>query len=385
MEKSDPTFQHDARYIAIRNVTLVGVIINLVLAIVKIVFGTIGHSQALVADGLDSLSDLISDGVTLVAAKLSHRKADEQHPYGYARFETVATILIGVLLMGVAGWMASAATQRLFLPAIPHPSPMTLAVAVVAILSKEALFQYTSYVAEKIRSQMVRANAWHHRSDAIASVIVFIGIVGSMAGLLWLDAVAALVVSLMILNVGWELAWRGTNQLTDKSVSPETLQRIKDIIKSVDGVRTLHKLRSRSMGEKAFMDVHILVNPFISVSEGHHIGEIVEMRLINEIEELADVTVHIDPENDEQVMPSLALPLRQEIIEYLQNHCWRTLEAHQAIERIALHYLAGKITVEIYLPLEVTKDLAQAQDLAQQFIELATREDKIHAVKVYFS
>lgn len=385
MEKSDSTLHHDARYISIRNVTLIGVVVNLVLAIVKIVFGTLGHSHALVADGLDSLSDLISDGVTLAAAKLSNRKADEQHPYGYARFETVATILIGVLLMGVAGWMASTATQRLFLPAIPHPSPMTLAVAVVAILSKEVLFQYTSYVAEKIRSQMVRANAWHHRSDAISSVIVFIGIVGSMAGLLWLDAVAAMVVSLMILNVGGELVWRGMNQLTDKGLSPETLQRIKEVIKSVDGVRTLHRLRSRYMGEKAFMDVHILVNPFISVSEGHHIGEIVEMRLINEIEELADVTVHIDPENDEQVTPSLTLPLRQEIAEYLQNYCWRNLEAHQAIERIALHYLAGKITVEIYLPLEVTKDLAQAQDLAQQFIELATREDKIHAVKVYFS
>lgn len=385
MEKSESTLHHDARYITIRNVTLIGVIVNLVLAIVKIIFGTLGHSHALVADGLDSLSDLISDGVTLAAAKLSNRKADEQRPYGYARFETVATILIGVLLMGVAGWMASSATQRLFLTAIPHPSPMTLAVAVVAILSKEALFQYTSYVAEKIRSQMVRANAWHHRSDAISSVIVFIGIVGSMAGLLWLDAVAAMMVSLMILNVGGELVWRGMNQLTDKGLSPETLQQIKAIIKSVDGVRTLHRLRSRYMGEKAFMDVHILVNPFISVSEGHHIGEVVEMRLINEIEELADVTVHIDPENDEQTTPSLTLPLRQEITEYLQNYCWRNLESHQAIERIALHYLAGKITVEIYLPLEVTKDLAQAQDLAQQFIELATREDKIHAVKVYFS
>jgi len=385
MDKHDTTHHPDARYLTIRNVTLLGVVVNFLLSIVKIVFGWIGNSQALIADGLDSLSDLISDGVTLIAAKLSNRKADEKHPYGYARFETVATIFIGILLISVAILMATSATQRLFQPVLTHPSPITLAVAVVAILSKEALFQYTIYVAEKIHSQMVRANAWHHRSDAISSVIVFVGIVGSMAGFAWLDAVAAIVVSLMIINIGWELGWRGVNQLVDQGLSPETLQQIKQIIKSVDGVRTLHKLRSRYMGEKAFMDVHILVSPFISVSEGHHIGEIVEMRLINEIEALADVTVHIDPENDEQATPSITLPLRQEITEYLQNHCWRTVEAHQAIERIALHYLAGKITVEVYLPLEVAQNLTQAQDLAQQLIELATRDDTIHAVKVYFS
>jgi cation diffusion facilitator family transporter len=385
MKQPDTTHTHDARYLAIRNVTLLGVVINLLLAVVKIVFGWTGNSQALIADGLHSLSDLISDGVVLVAAKLSNRKADEKHPYGYARFETVATILIGVLLVGVAIWMATDASQRLFETVLTHPNPLTLAIAVISILSKEALFQYTIYVAESMRSQMVRANAWHHRSDAISSVIVFVGIVGSMAGLTSLDAVAAIVVSLMIMNIGWELGWRGVNQLTDKGLSPETLQQIKQIIKSIDGVRTLHKLRSRYMGEKAFMDVHILVNPYVSVSEGHHIGEIVEMRLINEMEELADVTVHIDPENDEQVTPSLTLPLRQEITDYLQNHCWKTLEAHQAIERIGLHYLAGKITVEVYLPLEVAQNLAQAQDLAQQFIELATRDNTIHAVKVYFS
>jgi len=385
MDKHDTIHHPDARYITIRNVTLLGVVINILLAVVKIVFGWIGNSQALIADGLHSLSDLISDAVVLVAAKLSNRKADDKHPYGYARFETVATILIGVLLGAVAIWMSIDAVQHLFQSVLVHPSPLTLAIAVVSILSKEALFQYTIYVAENIQSQMVRANAWHHRSDAISSVIVFVGIVGSMAGLTWLDAVAAIVVSLMIINIGWELGWRGVNQLVDKGLSPETLQRIKHIIKSVDGVRTLHKLRSRYMGEKAFMDVHILVSPFNSVSEGHHIGEIVEMRLINEIEELADVTVHIDPENDEQVTPSLTLPLRQEITEYLQNHCWRTLEAHQAIERIALHYLAGKITVEVYLPLEVVQNLTQAQDLAQQFIELATRDHTIHAVRVYFS
>lgn len=159
------------RYLAIRNVTLVGVVGNILLTIVKLIFGIIGHSQALIADGLHSLSDLISDGVVLVAAKYSTLDADAEHPYGHARFETLATVAVGGLLLLVAGGMLIDAARRLFDPALLwQPTVVSLAVAGLSILVKEALYQYTRYVAKCVRSQMLQANAWHHRSDAISSV-----------------------------------------------------------------------------------------------------------------------------------------------------------------------------------------------------------------------
>jgi len=372
------------RYIAIRNVTSVGVVGNILLTIVKLVFGIIGHSQALIADGLHSLSDLISDGVVLIAAKYSTLDADANHPYGHARIETLATVAVGGLLLLVAGGMLIDATRRLFDPALLwHPTAWSLAVAGLSILVKEALYQYTIYVAKRVRSQMLRANAWHHRSDAISSVMVLVGVAGSMAGVQWLDAVAAIGVSLMIAQIGGSLGWGGVSELVDTGLDSLQLAEIKKIIQSVDGVRTLHELRSRKMGANALVDVHILVNPRISVSEGHQIGEMVRTRLIDKIDEIADVFVHIDPENDEDYRPNLKLPLRNEITTRLQQH-WQSLEAGRAIEQITLHYLAGRLTIDIYLSLKVVQNLKEAQALSRRFAELAADEPGIHAINVYY-
>ncbi|MDY6993406.1 MAG: cation diffusion facilitator family transporter, partial [Pseudomonadota bacterium] len=271
------------RYVAMRNVTLIGVIGNILLAIIKVMLGILGRSQALIADGLHSLSDLISDGVVLLASKYSNQEADEEHPYGHARFETLATVVVGALLVMLAIGMFIDATRRLLMPELLlQPTYLSLIAALLSIFIKEWLYQYTVYVAKQVRSQMLRANAWHHRSDAISSIIVFIGIAGTLIGFPWLDALAAMGVSLMIAHIGWSLGKPCVNELLDHGLENNRIREIETIILSVNGVHSLHKLRSRYMGEQALMDVHIVVDPYISVLEGHDIGETVRQRLINE-------------------------------------------------------------------------------------------------------
>jgi len=383
MLKTSQTPQQE-RYIAIRNVTLIGVVGNILLTIVKIIFGIIGQSQALIADGLHSLSDLISDGMVLIAAKYSTQDADADHPYGHARFETLATVAVGVLLFLVAAGMLIDATRRLFDPSLLwQPTAVSLAIALLSILIKEALYWYTIHVAKQVRSPMLQANAWHHRSDAISSIIVLLGVAGSMAGLSGFDALAAIGVSLMIAHIAWSLGRDGIKDLVDTGLDKNQLIEIKKIIKSVDGVHMLHDLRTRKMGANALVDVHILVDPRLSVSEGHQIGEMVRSRLTNKIEEIAEVLVHIDPENDEKSQSNLNLPLRQEVIARLQQ-CWQCLEATHAIEQITLHYLSGKLTVDVYLPLKIVENIEQAQKLSQSFADLAAEEPDIHAINVYY-
>ncbi|RKZ44420.1 MAG: cation transporter, partial [Gammaproteobacteria bacterium] len=358
------------RYIATRNVTLVGALGNILMTIFKLIFGIYGQSQALIADGLHSLSDLISDSVVLVAAKYSSLDADADHPYGHGRFETLATVIIGALLILVAAGMLIDAGRRLLEPELLwHPTGITLIIVALSILLKEALYQYTIYIAKQVRSQILRANAWHHRSDAISSVIVFVGIAGSLVGIHWLDAVAAIGVSFMIAQIGWSLGWGAVRDLVDTGLDKNQVNQIKKIIKSVDGVQTLHELRTRKMGADALVDVHIMVNPRISVSEGHQIGEMVRTRLTHEIEDVTDVLVHIDPEDDRNSNSNLNLPLRHEIISRLQT-CWQSLEASHAIEQFTLHYLSGKVTVDIYLPLSIAPELKEAQTLSQRFKDL---------------
>lgn len=385
MDISNTTPQ-ESRYQAIRNVTLIGVVANVILAFVKIVFGLLGHSQALVADGLHSLSDLISDGVVLVAARYSSQDADADHPYGHGRFETVATVAVGFALILVAVGMLWDASLRLLNPALLwQPTGLALAITVVSILAKEALYHYTLYIADKVRSQMLKANAWHHRSDAISSVVVFIGIAGSIAGALWLDALAAIIVGGMIAHIGWSLSWDGLQQLVDTGLDRERVNKIKKLIRDVEGVRTLHALRTRYMGENALVDVHILVNPRISVSEGHHIGDRVRVKLLENVTEIVDVTVHVDPEDDDLQVASLSLPSRHELIGQLQ-HCWEPITAARAIEHINLHYLSGKLNVDIYLPLTTADDLNSAQQLSSAFKQ-ATQQltTPINEVRVFFS
>jgi cation diffusion facilitator family transporter len=376
------------RYQAIRDVAIIGIVTNLFLTIFKIVFGILGQSQALIADGFHSLSSLISDFIVLIAALFSTQKPDARHPYGYARYETLATITIGILLLIMAIGLFIKALQSLLAPELLlHPTGVSLAAAIVSILVKEALYQHAIHTAHHVKSPVVRANAWHYRSDAYSSLVVLFGVIGSLLGFIWLDAVATIGVSLMIAYLGWKISWEGLLNLMDRGLHEQKLMKIHEMIQSVSGVHAFHQLRTRKMGPYILMDVQIEVNPQISVSEAHKIADTVRSRLIGlefHHKHIADVLVHIDSENDlKPTQFSANLPLRQEVVARLQHH-WHSLTAARAIEQMTLHYSEDKLIVDIDLSLDIVPNIEEAYILAQRFTQLVANEPLIHAINVYY-
>ena len=372
------------RYQQTKQVTIVGALVNIVLAVLKIIVGYIGHSQALVADGVHSLSDLLTDILVIVAAKHAAQDADADHPYGHGRFETVFTVALGSFLIIVGGGIAIDAVRRVAEPdSLLQPTFWTLLVAAASIASKEILYQYTIRVAKKLRSNMLRANAWHHRTDAISSIIVFIGIGGTLLGMGYLDAVAAVGVALLIGKIGWDLCAQSIRELVDTALDPDRVETIEQTIQSVPGVKKLHMLRTRQMGGNALVDVHIQVDPKLSVSEGHFISEKVRARLINQVDEVTDVMVHIDPEDDEKIRLGEHLPPRESILKRLQS-AWSHIPESKFIDRTTLHYLDGKIQVELLLPLKLIDAADSAARINEAFSKVAKDEDLLAGIKIMY-
>lgn len=372
----------DARYRDVRTVTLVGAVVDLVLGVLKIVVGSLASSQALIADGIHSLSDLATDFLVLFASKHAHREADDEHPYGHGRIETVATVVLGVALVVVAVGICVDAVRRLMDPELLLlPGWPALAAAVVSVAAKEAIYQYTAAAARRLRSSMLHANAWHSRSDAISSIIVVIGVLATMAGYPYFDAIAAVAVALMVAKIGWDLLWKSLQELIDTALHPDKVETIRETIMAVDGVRTCHMLRTRQSGSDALVDVHIQVDPGLSVSEGHQIGEAVRGRLMDRVEEVSDVTVHIDPEDDELASACNHLPLRDVILQQLHEQ-WRPLDIEQRVSRVVLHYLNGKVHVEVFLE-PSDDDAAELSGLSTAIRNAAHNIADVGDVRVY--
>ncbi|MGL5741728.1 MAG: cation diffusion facilitator family transporter [Legionella sp.] len=332
------------RYWQAKKVTLLGALSNALLGLIKLIGGYFFHSHALIADGVHSFSDLITDAMVLFASKYGSLDADASHPYGHQRIETAATLLLALLLIFAGVGIAWDSLYDLLKVQYVMPNWLSLPVICISILSNEALFHYTLHIGKKINSKLITANAWHHRSDAASSLVVFVGLIGSIAGFSYLDAVATIIVGLMIVKMGCDYAWNSVKELVDTAVSPELLTQIEQVIQGVDGVQRVHQLRSRYMGEDVLIDVHILVSPKISVSEGHYIAQHVHHALTDQIERVNDVIVHVDPEDDELSSPSLHLPSRKVLQEQLLN------EVHIYFPQILywnLHYLDGKIGIDI--------------------------------------
>jgi cation diffusion facilitator family transporter len=376
-----------ARLRASRRVTFVSMFVNVVLSLAQIVIGVIGHSQALVADAFHTLADLTSDVAVLFAVRHSSKGADADHPYGHARIETAVTVLLGLLLVLVALGIGFRAAYRIVSVA-PYvmPSPVTLWVAGLTIVGKEGLYRYTSRAAKRFGSELLRASAWHHRSDAISSIIVFAGIGGSLLGFQYGDALAAAGVAVFIARIGVDLGWRGVRELIDTGLGQDDISRIERAIREVDGVKALHLLRTRSTGGRALVDVHIIVDDRISVSEGHFIAEAVRRRLVEEIDIVADVLVHIDTENDLVTASCDHLPSRAEVRARLDRYLAGTGCADK-VERMLLHYGDGKMSVDLFLPVGCARDGDDARALADR-IRAAIRaagDPDIRDVHVQFS
>ena len=366
-------------------VTLIGSVVDLTLGILKIVFGYTAQSQALIVDGFHSLSDLATDAMVIFAAKHSHREADEEHPYGHGRIETLATVGLGLALIAVGIGFSVDAIKRLFHPElllIPHIA--AIYIAALSIVAKEVIYHYSMVIARKYRSEMLKANAWHSRSDAISSAIVVIGVAGAMAGLNYLDAIAAIGVAVMIAKIGWDLGWQSLRELIDTGLEAERVEVIKQTIMGTNGVEALHLLRSRRLGGEAYIDVHIQVPPRLSVSEGHQISETVRHKLIGTIDGVKDVTVHIDPEDDEIAAPCKNLPSRQELQEQLKSRLQDIPEASQ-ITGMTIHYLGGKVELILTLPASMLSDLQEMQRIRNTISAKLAPVDCIRRVEIAFT
>lgn len=372
-----------ARDTAMRNTSVVGAIVNLALTVAKVVFGIIGQSHALIADGVHSLADLSTDLMVWFAAKYSNQPADKEHPYGHARIETAFTVALGVVLIITAIGIVFDSAQRLLNPeTLLQPTPIVLLIAAISILANEGLYQYTIRAAKQFNSGLLKANAWHHRSDAISSIVVLVGVAGSLMGLPYLDAFAAFGVALMIGHIGWTQAWSSIRELVDTGMEPKTTAALKRIIGNVEGVCGVHMLRSRRMGGVYLIDVHIVVDERLSVSEGHKISEYVRLKLIDSHEDISNALVHIDPEDDSLAVLCADLPLRREVLADLRSVWTEELDASE-LDRAVLHYLNGQVHVDLVRSMQAAN--AQAQQFNQHLQEKVKALNYIGEVRVLYS
>ena len=280
----------------IKSITYLGMIINIALAVIKIVVGFFAASLALVADGIHSFSDLATDLAVLLGLRLGSKAPDQSHPYGHGRAETFSAVLIALILILVGGVMIYYATMAIARDEVTSPKITVLVAAIVSIASKEWLYRATKKVAIKSHSAALYANAWHHRSDALSSVAVAIGFISLEFGFGHGDQVAAIAVGLMIIWVGIRVIGDSMHELTESAVDSDTVEHIKNIINDNSSIRQWHKLRSRMVGREVFLDLHILVAPELSIAAAHEISENLENALDEQISRPVNITVHIEPD-----------------------------------------------------------------------------------------
>lgn len=347
----------------IRNVTLVNALVNAVLSLAKIVAGLAFHSAAMFADGVHSLSDLLTDGLVLWLNRIAGHGPDQEHPYGHARFETLGTLVMGGLLLLVSLGLAMDIAQNVWTqqqPALILGWPL-LSLAVVMILAKEGLYHYSRHYAEKVNSQLLLANAWHSRSDVFSSLVVLLGLLGALLGWPWIEPLAALVVVALIAKMALQLMYQSIQEFLDRGLPKADLEAMRTEILTVPGVKDAHDLRTRKAGgQQIFLDVHLCVDAHLSVSEGHHIGDQVVQQLHRVFDDLHDVVIHIDVANDQEHGMTLA-PCRADVVAHLQQGL-QLANAKQA----TLHYLPDGL--EAWMVIDAQDDGPDLKARCQQLL-----------------
>lgn len=279
-------------------VTVYGLILNVGLTISKLWIGSIGQSQALIADGVHSFSDLLGDILVIFGLSVGHREPDENHPFGHGRIETVAAMAMGMLLLAVAAGIIVSAIKDILSEQSSEASPAVMVVAILSILLKESMYQYTIRVGRRIKSLVIIGNAWHHRSDALSSVAVLIGVVAAYLRPEWhlADSLAALVVSIFIIRVGVSLVRQSLREVVDTSPDPEVVAKLVIKAESIEGVRQAHDIKARHSGSQILVEIHIVVDPELTVRRGHDIARTVKRSILNEVPDVSHVIVHVDPD-----------------------------------------------------------------------------------------
>lgn len=380
--QSDQNFLKQRHQIT-KHVTLIGALVNLIVSLLQIIFGWLSYSQALLADGVHTLSDLISDFLVLAASAHAQKQPDEDHPFGHARIETLASVALGLLLIFVAISIAIRGAFSVLDQNNITPDSYALFFAAIAIFSKEILFRYTLNKSKLIHSALLESNAWHHRSDVFSSLVVFAGIGGQLLGIAYLDIAAAFIVALMILKMGFKLSIKAFKELIDTALEPKTVKQIEDCIQAVNGVFHVHQLRTRSMGGLGYVDVDIEVNPKISISEGHFIATQVETSVKQQFNQIQDIKIHIEPFDHDDIHQQMNdFPTREKLLFNLYS-ALDTVHSSEIIKNVNIHYLPTHIEVDIILPIDMSK---QKHQTSVQAIKNATLGVKfIEQINIYFT
>jgi cation diffusion facilitator family transporter len=337
-----------SRFAEGQRITWISVGVNIVLTAMQIVVGLAAHSQSLIADAMHTLSDIVADAFVLVANRKGAEAADADHPYGHGRYETAASLVLGLLLAGTgAGILISAAGRLQDLGSAPPVGVAAMWAALITLAAKEGLFRYMLVTAERLRSPMLVANAWHARADALSSLVVAAGIGGALLGFNFADAVAAIIVGAMIVKAGLKFIWDAIRELIDTGLSAEEVAAIRHTIAATPGVLSMHELRTRRMAHQVLVDAHVQVDPRISVSEGHRVAESARRRVLASHPEVLDVLVHVDAENDLMGNAAVDLPDRETLLARLGELLGAS---PQNFAHTTLHYLGNRVEAEVFLP-----------------------------------
>ena len=344
--------------------TWVSIAVNVVLTVFQIAVGLFAHAQSLVADGMHTLSDLVGDFMVMFASRHGANPADERHPYGHGRYETAASMVLGLILSGVgAGFLLTAAVRMQSLDALPELHPAALWMALITLAGKEGLFRYMLAVAQRLRSPMLVANAWHARADAASSLVVAVGIGGSLLGYRFLEPLAAALVGFMILRMGAMLAYEALRELIDTGVDPEEVAKIRETVIGTCGVIDVHDLRTRRMAHRVLVDAHVRVDARISVSEGHRIAELARSRVRASHPDVLDVLVHVDTEEERAGSTGRILPGRAALMEELDEILGD--DVPQAAPAV-FHYVGDQVEAEVYLPFDWCVDSVRLDNLQER-------------------
>jgi len=283
-----------------RSITLVGLCVNILLIGIKSAFGVVGNSHALIADAIHSVSDLFTDAVVFFGIKGGRKPPDDRHPFGHGRIETLSTAAVGLILIGTAIYLGFQSARDIYFKSEYHPTIWALVGAGISIALKEALYHVTLRAGRRMNSQLIVANAWHHRSDALSSVAVFAGVACARIKPAWhvADAFAALLVSFFIIKVGLDILGNTFHELSDAAPNPKNLEKIKQCALNAGGVINAHDLRVRTSGGRYQIEIHIVVDALWTVAQGHRVAKAVEKCLIDDFDEIDKVIVHVDPSED---------------------------------------------------------------------------------------
>lgn len=295
----------DNRTKDIQKITLWGAFCNIALTIVKFVAGILGGSTAMLADAVHSASDLVTDIIVIVFTRISGKGKDKGHDYGHGKFETLATVVVSLMLLVVGAEMIKSSYQQIRSAVegnpLPAPEMIALWAAVISIISKEILYQWTVKVGKRLSSPVVIANAWHHRTDALSSVGSLVGIAGAIAlGGEWtiLDPLVGAVISIVIIVMAVKMSIPALAELTEASLPEKTEQKMLEIIRSVEGVRGVHELKTRLCGHYCIADFHIVVDPETTILESHETTVIIERKLREQFGEETQINIHVEPSDD---------------------------------------------------------------------------------------